>query len=187
LAGFRAVTTASEGEAVDSRLTIRIERRGGPALSLRWLWSPHESRAIGPRAHRVVDVDLSRYFDTIRHDRTLAKVPRRISDGQVLAMVKQFLKSTGDQPGPQGSPLPALLANLALNDLDHLLDRGSGIITYARYLDDMVVLAPNSDNGKAWADRALARIRAVLTDIPHFPARVVVAPARGGSPSSSSS
>ena len=44
------------------------------------------------RRHRVVDVDLSCYFDTIRHDRMLAKVARRISDGRVLAMVKQFLK-----------------------------------------------------------------------------------------------
>jgi RNA-directed DNA polymerase len=56
-------------------------------------------------------------------------------------------------------PLSPLLANLALNDLDHMLDRGSGFITYARYLDDMVVLAPNSHKGRAWADRALTRIR----------------------------
>jgi RNA-directed DNA polymerase len=111
------------------------------------------------RRHRVVDLDLSRYFDSIRHDRMLAKVARRISDGHVLAMVKQFLKSTGKQGVPQGSPLSPLLANLALNDLDHILDRGRGFITYARYLDDMVVLAPDSEKGKAWADRALARIR----------------------------
>jgi len=53
-----------------------------------------------------------------------------------LAMVKQFLKSTGDQGVPQGSPLSPLLANLALDDLDHALDRGGDTITYARYLDD---------------------------------------------------
>ena len=111
------------------------------------------------RRHRVVDVDLSRYFDAIRHDRMLVKVARRIVDGKVLAMVKQFLKSTGDVGVPQGSPLSPLLANLALNDLDHMLDRGSGFITYARYLDDMVVLAPDSEKGRAWADRALERIR----------------------------
>ncbi len=115
--------------------------------------------ALRRRRHRVVDVDLSRYFDTIRHDRMLTKVARRISDGQVLAMVKQFLKSTGKQGVPQGSPLSPLLANLALNDLDHILDRGSSFITYARYLDDMVVLAPDSEKGRAWADRALTRIR----------------------------
>ena len=86
--------------------------------------------------HRVVDVDLSRYFDRIRHDRILAKVARRVVDSDVLAMVKQFLKSTGDRGVPQGSPLSPLLANLALNDLDHALDRGGDTITYARYLDD---------------------------------------------------
>jgi hypothetical protein len=48
---------------------------------------------------------------------------------------------------------------VALNDLDHALDGGGDFITYARYLDDMVVLAPDSDRGRKWADRALERIR----------------------------
>ena len=117
------------------------------------------------RRHHVVDVDLSRYFDCIRHDRILGKVARRIQDGRVLAMVKQFLKSAGKVGLPQGSPLSPMLANLALNDLDHVLDLGKGFITYVRYLDDMVVLAPNSPKGRRWADRALKRIRREADDI----------------------
>jgi RNA-directed DNA polymerase len=111
------------------------------------------------RQHRVVDVDLSRFFDTIRHDRIMAKVARRVCDDEVLALIKQFLLRTGERGIPQGSPLSPLLANLALNDLDHALDRGRSLLTYVRYLDDMVVLAPNSQRGRAWADRALERIR----------------------------
>jgi retron-type reverse transcriptase len=73
--------------------------------------------------------------------------------------VKQFLKSTGRRGIPQGSPLSPLLANVALNDLDHALGKGKGFLTYVRYLDDMVVLTFNSTRGRRWAERALERIR----------------------------
>jgi RNA-directed DNA polymerase len=126
--------------------------------------SAHEAvdavrQGLRQRKHRVVDVDLKGFFDNIRHDRLLEKVARRLQDDQVLAMVKQFLKSTGDRGVPQGSPLSPLLANIALNDLDRALDRGRGFLTYVRYLDDMVVLTPDSQKGRRWADRALERIR----------------------------
>jgi RNA-directed DNA polymerase len=117
------------------------------------------SKGLLKRKLRVVDVDLSRFFDTIRHDRMLAKIARRVRDDAVLALLKQFLVRTGERGIPQGSPLSPLLANLALNDLDHALDRGKALLTYVRYLDDMVVLAPDSPRGRAWADRALERIR----------------------------
>ena len=45
------------------------------------------------------------------------------------------------------------------DDLDHILGRGRGYLTYARYLDDMVVLTFDSRRGRRWADRALERIR----------------------------
>lgn len=109
--------------------------------------------------HLVVDVDLKSFFDDIRHDRMLEKMARRIQDDQVLALLKQFLKSTGDKGIPQGSPLSPLMANVALNDLDHALARGGGYLKYVRYLDDMVVLTYNSTRGWKWAARALERIR----------------------------
>ena len=74
----------------------------------------------------------------------LAKVARRVQDDRVLGLIKQFLKSTGKKGIPQGSPLSPLLANVALNDLDHILGRGYGYLTYVRYLDDMVVLTFDS-------------------------------------------
>lgn len=109
--------------------------------------------------HLVVDVDLKSFFDDIRHDRMLEKMARRIEDRQVLALLRQFLKSTGSKGIPQGSPLSPLMANVALNDLDHALDRGYGYLIYARYLDDIVVLTYNSIRGRKWAARALERIR----------------------------
>ena len=141
-----------EADFSDSSYGARPGRSAHQAIGL-------VRQGLHQRRHRVVDVDLSRYFDRIRHDRILEKVARRVQDDQVLALVKQFLKSGGRRGLPQGSPLSPLLANLALNDLDHALDRGKGFLTYVRYLDDMVVLVPDSEKGRRWADRALGRIR----------------------------
>ena len=116
-------------------------------------------KGMNHQKHLAVDVDLKSFFDTIRHDRMMEKVARRVHDGRVLVMVKQFLKSTGERGIPQGSPLSPLLANVALNDLDHALGKGKGYLTYVRYLDDMVVLTFNSQRGRRWAGRALERIR----------------------------
>ena len=108
--------------------------------------------------HLVLDVDLKSFFDDIRHAPVLARVARRVRDEQVLRLIKQFLKSTGAKGIPQGSLSP-LLANVMLNDLDHVLARGYGYFSYAPYLDDMVVLTYDSKRGRRWADRALERIR----------------------------
>ena len=109
--------------------------------------------------HLVLDVDLKSFFDDIRHAPVLERIARRVCDARVLRLIKQFLKSTGVRGIPQGSPLSPLLANVMLNDLDHALARGYSYLTYARYLDDMVVLTYDAAKGRRWANRALERIR----------------------------
>lgn len=59
----------------------------------------------------VVDMDLSRCFDTLNHDLILSGLRKRVVDGSVLGLVRQFLQSgvmTGDgwieveEGSPQG-------------------------------------------------------------------------------------
>ena len=70
----------------------------------------------------VIDVDLSQYFDTIRHGILLGKIARRVQDPQVLHLVKLILK-TGVKIGvPQGGPFSPLAANIYLNEVDLYFD-----------------------------------------------------------------
>ena len=97
---------------------------------------------------RVIDVDLAAFFDTMRHDRLLAKVARRIQDPAILRLVKLIVKASGPRGVPQGGVISPLLANLYLTEVDEMLEQlkettRQGQYTYleyARFADDLVVL-----------------------------------------------
>jgi RNA-directed DNA polymerase len=110
----------------------------------------------------AVDADVKSYFDTIPHDRLLALIKERVSDGRILHLIGLFLNQgimegmrcwTPTKGTPQGAVLSPLLANVYLHQLDLTLYRfGRKII---RYADDFVVLC----RGKAEAEEALAEIQ----------------------------
>jgi RNA-directed DNA polymerase len=50
----------------------------------------------------VVDADLSKYFDTIPHAELLRCVARRIVDGEVLRLIKLWLKTPIEQRDADG-------------------------------------------------------------------------------------
>jgi RNA-directed DNA polymerase len=96
----------------------------------------------------VVDADLKGYFDSIPQDKLLAVIAKTVSDGAVLELTQRFLKQGVMESGkgwsptetgtPQGGVLSPLLANIYLNELDHLMARQGWLIV--RYADDFVVL-----------------------------------------------
>ena len=104
----------------------------------------------------VVDADLKSYFDTIPHDKLMARVGETISDGQVLKLIDGFLKqeimsnmarwlpTTGT---PQGAVLSPLLANIYLHPLDLLMEQSGRRMV--RYADDFVILCRTEDEAKA--------------------------------------
>ena len=54
------------------------------------------ARAIVQHKTRVIDIDLSSYFDNVRQDRLLAKVAARVDDGDVMRLLKVMLKANGN-------------------------------------------------------------------------------------------
>lgn len=104
----------------------------------------------------VVDADLKSYFDTIPHDKLMARVGETISDGRVLKLIDGFLKqeimsdmarwqpTTGT---PQGAVLSPLLANIYLHPLDLLMEQNGRRMV--RYADDFVILCRTEDEAEA--------------------------------------
>lgn len=106
----------------------------------------------------VFDADLSSYFDTIPHKELMHLVARRISDKNILHLLKMWLKApimederpTGGRKNktgtPQGGVISPLLANIYLHVLDKAVNRIGGIfqkdgVEIVRYADDFVLMA----------------------------------------------
>ena len=106
------------------------------------------AEAIVSNKTRVIDVDLSSYFDNIRHHLLLEKVARRVNDGDVLALLKKILKANGKKGVPQGGVISPLLSNVYLNEVDRMLERAKettregqyAYVEYVRWADDLVIL-----------------------------------------------
>lgn len=106
------------------------------------------AQAIVRNKTRIIDVDLAAYFDTVRHDRLLAKVARRVCDGEILHLLKLMLKAAGKRGVPQGGVISPLLANVYLTEVEGMLERAKEVtrsgkytyVEYARFADDLVIL-----------------------------------------------
>jgi len=94
----------------------------------------------------VVDIDLSKFFDRVNHDYLMGLIANRITDKDVLRLIRRYLQtgimldgmvSRRTEGTPQGSPLSPLLSNIVLNELDkELIRRGH---KFVRYADDFSI------------------------------------------------
>jgi RNA-directed DNA polymerase len=140
--------------------------------------SPHRALAevrcsVLRRMSTVIDVDLSRYFDTIRHSVLLDKIAKRVQDPRVLHLVKQTIKAGGKIGVPQGGPFSPLAANIYLNEVDWAFDairhktaQGSyEAVNYHRFADDIVITVDGHHSKRGWAERALQRLQEQLAPL----------------------
>lgn len=109
----------------------------------------------------VVDADIKGYFDNISHERMMSKVEQHLADKRLLSLLEAYLKQDIMVEGeiwkaakgtPQGAVLSPLLANIYLNELDHLMGEKYSMV---RYADDFVILTTS----EAEAEKALTEVR----------------------------
>ena len=92
-----------------------------------------------------VDIDLSKFFDRIHHDRLIARMGEKVTDKRILRLVGLMLRSgimingvviPSQEGAMQVGPLSPLLSNIVLDELDQELERRG--LEFCRFADDGV-------------------------------------------------
>jgi len=122
----------------------------------------------------VYDADLSKYFDTIPHDKLQIVLKERIADPRILKLINKWLKVSIYEAGqyksgkknrtgtPQGGVISPLLSNIYLHLLDRIVNNTRSLfwkygIKIVRYADDFVLM------GKALPSERIEKLNNLLT------------------------
>jgi RNA-directed DNA polymerase len=115
----------------------------------------------------AVDIDLERFFDTVRHSKLIEVLSQAIKDGRVISLVHKYLNAgvmkedkyeATIEGVPQGGPLSPLLSNVMLNELDWELEKRGH--KFVRYADDMVIFCKSRRS----AERTMKNISAFIEE-----------------------
>lgn len=94
----------------------------------------------------VVDMDLSKCFDTLDHEIIMNSNGKRVADGSILNLVRMFLEcgvetenglEETEVGSPQGGVISPLIANIYLNIFDQYMMKHN--IRIVRYADDILI------------------------------------------------
>ena len=118
--------------------------------------------------HRwCVDMDLSKFFDRVSHDRLMWRVGRKVRDKRLLKLIGRYLRAGVlidgiCQPSKEGTmqdgPLSPLLSNIYLDDLDKELEQRG--LPFVRYADDFVIFTKS----QAAAQRVYRSVERFLSE-----------------------
>lgn len=111
----------------------------------------------------VLDMDISKFFDTISHKELLSMVRRRVVDRSILRLISKWLTTGVEEDGrvirskkgtPQGAVISPLLANIFLH---YMIDEyvhtwrkteAQGEVYTVRYADDFVIACEHLRDAK---------------------------------------
>ena len=114
----------------------------------------------------VVDIDLSKFFDRVHHDRLMNRLATRVRDKRVLKLTRAYLNSgiliggvvmETEEGTPQGGPLSPLLSNIVLDELDKELEKRG--LRFVRFADDAAIYV----RSRMAAERVKRSVSAFIT------------------------
>lgn len=99
----------------------------------------------------VIDLDISRFFDNVDHEKLMHALDRHIEEKWIKVYIRRWLEAPvlkcdgklEEKQGkgtPQGGVISPLLANLYLHySFDKWMDKEFPSVTFVRYADDLVI------------------------------------------------
>ena len=117
----------------------------------------------------VVEMDLAKFFDTVNHDRLMAKLEKHVEDRMLLRLIRRYLRTgimsegvvqARDEGTPQGSPLSPILSLIVLDELDKYLEKRG--LKFTRYADDNNVYVKSERAGKRVLENLITFIEGTL-------------------------
>ena len=119
----------------------------------------------------VVEMDIEKFFNSVRHEWLLQKLKLKIADEHFLRLIHRMLRGSilhgdgslaeNEHGTPQGSPISPMLANICLH---HLLDEWfdsefAGRGEFVRYADDAVFVFTDEETARSFQVKLQLRLQ----------------------------
>lgn len=121
-----------------------------------------------PRTDWVLHVDVRKFFYSIDRDILQMLLARIIKCSPTLDLMMAFAHRSEATGVPIGNLMSQTFANLYLNSLDHYCKRALKVASYARYMDDSIMLAPSREAGMAWLGSIRQHLAVLGLEISHY-------------------
>ena len=109
-----------------------------------------------PRDSYYVQLDIRRYYYSIRHALLRRLIERKIKDCRIVDLWMLFADAGDSETPGVGLPIGCLMSQLNgliyLDPCDQFIKRDLGIKDYARYVDDFVLIGLDRERAEACAD-----------------------------------
>jgi len=122
----------------------------------------------------MVEVDIKKFFDEVQHETLREAVKERVSDPNILWLIRRFLKAgimeegktiKSEEGTPQGGVVSPLLANIYLHYAvdkwfeEEYKPKAKGYVQLIRYCDDFVVACQQREDAEGFLRELEERLK----------------------------